>query len=308
MTQLFKRTIHDWASWGEVYQDIDAWRPLIEHIFARENLPLSEIEHLMPGTNAVFKVGNVVVKLLAPRESGMDARSDYETELFGLRRANQLGICAPKLLATGCIRDKYDFLYLVIAHISGVELAQFESRISDCKKEEIGRKLRDITLKMNTSCARFNEINVIHRAMEAKRWTRFSTGFMLERQAWLEQQSPGKMMFTHGDLNSDNIIAGADGELYIIDFADALLAPAVYEVAALLCGTFEFHPAYLRGYFGAGYNAADIAEQCFHAVLMHDFGADMIRIHFGEPEEMTDLGVLRQRIYSVVISGKSFGR
>ena len=86
---LFREEIRDWPSWGGVFQSLPAFRKLIEDIFNRERLAgANRISNLTPGTNAVFKVGDYVVKLFAPAESGLDTEHDYETELRATRRAS----------------------------------------------------------------------------------------------------------------------------------------------------------------------------------------------------------------------------
>lgn len=51
MEHLFKKDIHDWSSWGAVFQSISDFHKLIEEIFAREKLLGSEqISNLTPGT------------------------------------------------------------------------------------------------------------------------------------------------------------------------------------------------------------------------------------------------------------------
>ena len=54
---LVTEQINNWDDWGKVFQSIPAFKPLVECIFNKENLPIVEIENLKPGTNAVFKVG-----------------------------------------------------------------------------------------------------------------------------------------------------------------------------------------------------------------------------------------------------------
>jgi hypothetical protein len=81
--------INNWQEWGEIFQSIPAFTPLVEYILRKENLPSVKIENLTPGTNAVFKVGDYVVKIFAPAESGIDQTLDLQTELFSTRRANR---------------------------------------------------------------------------------------------------------------------------------------------------------------------------------------------------------------------------
>ena len=68
---MFAANIDGWSSWRMIFQSIKDFEPLIKYIFNRHNLPFTEIEHCTPGTNAVFKVGGLVAKIFAPKESGM---------------------------------------------------------------------------------------------------------------------------------------------------------------------------------------------------------------------------------------------
>ena len=305
MNYLFSRDIHDWPSWGKVFQSIEAFAPLIRHIFQKENLPCEKIENCTPGTNAVFKVGNYIVKIFAPAESGMDTDSDYNTERFGLERANKLGISAPKLFASGDVPDKYLFRYMIMAHIDGVSFGKMEKSLTYDEKLVIGQKLRAITDKMNTPCERFNQVDVRKRSIRNGRWMDFPVRFNRERVAYLEKLHMDKSdkVYVHGDLNPDNVLIDANGELYLIDFADAVLAPVSYEQSVVACELFCFEKPYMLGYFG-DYKVADIVELCRNGMLIHDFGGDILRHSIGPADEISSLEVLRERLYHIVKTEK----
>lgn len=301
---LFFYNIKDWADWSNVFQSIEAFTPLIRRIYEKENLPFELLENLTPGTNAVFKVGKTVCKVFAPKESGMDAQSDYNTEAFGLVRANLLGVSAPRLIAGGSINDKYEFLYFIMEFIDGKSLSDIEDNLTDLEKEEIGRKLRKMTDKLNTPCERFNKWDIVERELSNKRWSILPDSFNKERLSYLRNLQIYKKVYVHGDLNPDNVLLDKDKNLYILDFADALLAPAEYELVAL-CGLFDFSGVYMRGYFGKDYQPEEIAEKYFYGVLMHDFGAGIIHQHFGKSEKLISLDILKKRIYDVMKRGKN---
>lgn len=302
---MFNANINGWSSWGRVFQSIKDFEPLIKYIFDRHNLPFAEIEHCTPGTNAVFKVGGLAAKIFAPTESGMDTDSDYKTELFGIERANRLGLSAPQLLASGTVEDKYIFRYLIMEHISGGSFGQLESGMTDEEKMEYAKQLRKITDKMNTPCESFNHIDVISRALHCERWCKFPLSFQNERREYLKQHKIAAPVYVHGDLNPDNVWIDTKGKLYIIDFADAVLAPPEYELAAVVCELFCFEKPYMDGYFG-DYDAIELAEKCFDGLLLHDFGYNIIRCNFGRIDEITSLDVLRERIYTAIKNNKGW--
>jgi len=291
---LFTEQINNWQEWGGIFQSISVFTPLVEYILRKENLTVTEIENLTPGTNAVFKVGDYVIKIFAPAESGIDQTLDLETELFSTRRANAIGVSAPKLIANGYIEDKYCFGYMITEYINGVELEEAVKTMSDEEKKLVGQKLRQICDKMNTPCEPFNGIDIINDKGRYHRWDNYPERFKSERFEYIKTYDFGQKVFVHGDLCLDNILVSPEGELFIIDFADAVLAPVIYE-HALAVFSFELDPALLHGYF-SDYTNERFMEMCFNGLLIHDFGGDIVRDCVGKPSEILSLDDLRDKI------------
>ena len=294
-TNLFTTQIKNWQDWGAVFQSIRAFAPLVGHILEKENLPFAEIENLTPGTNAVFKAGAYVVKIFAPAESGLDQTLDLITELFSTRRANALGISAPKLIADGFVEDKYRFAYMITEYIDGVEFSEAVKIMTDDEKILFGQNLRRICDTMNMPCKPFNAIDVINGEERQWRWNKYPERFKAERLAYIKTHDFGEKVFVHGDIGGDNIIISKQGEIYIIDFADAVLAPICYEHELVAVDVFTFDPLLINGFFG-GDAIGSLAELCFDGLLIHDFGADTIAEHIGKPQELQNLDELRKRL------------
>ena len=79
-------------------------------------------------------------------------------------------------------------------------------------------------------------------------------------------------------FNGDNILINSNGKISIIDFAESVQAPKVYEDALIAIELFNFDKSLLVGYFG-GCNSDTIAQTCFDGLLIHDFGGDIIKHH-----------------------------
>ena len=151
MEHLFEKEIFDWNSWGAVYQSISDFRKLIEEVFRNENLSgYEQISHLTPGTNAVFKVGNYVVKIFAPNESGLNTDIDYNSELNSMKRAISSGINTPNIMAASYVNDKYLFRYIIMDYIDGQEASKVLVNYSSYEKLGFVHRLKDNLNKLNS--------------------------------------------------------------------------------------------------------------------------------------------------------------
>ena len=122
---LFTREINNWDDWDKLIQSVSAFAPLVAHIFQNEKLPMSKIENLTNGTNAIFRVGGYVIKILPPTETCNPSEghgTDIDLELFGMRLAHERNVPAPKCIVDGEVNDKYHFRYIIMTYIHGKTL------------------------------------------------------------------------------------------------------------------------------------------------------------------------------------------
>lgn len=298
---LFTSQINNWSEWGELFQDIETWQPLIKYIYQKEGLLFTNIENLTPGTNAVFKVGETVIKIFAPKEAGMEVGTSFDTELFGIKRANALFIPAPKLIASGIVHDKYQFFYMVMEYIDATALSDIEAKLSFGEKVVIGKKLRDITDRLNQSCDNFNPVDVLENAVKHDGWLDYPDSFNAERLAYINGMkiTESEKVYCHGDLNPDNIFVDDNLNLYLIDFADAMYAPAGYEQALIACELFCFEKSSMTGYFG-DYSVDEITRLCATWLPVHDSGEHTLRCNIGPASEVTSFKVMYERLLNMI--------
>jgi len=307
---LFTEQINSWDDWGKIFQSIPAFTSLIEYIMAKENLPFLEIENLKPGTNAVFKVGNNVIKIFAPPEFSKD--EDYGTnvdvELFGMKLANSQGVPSPKLIAFGSIDDKYHFRYMIMEYIHGKLLGDIAESLSYENKVNIGRQIRNITDKLNVPCQNFTNIDVMKYALGCSGWEDlgFPESLRNERLAYLTNFHIDKQdkVYCHSDFHCENILIDDDLNVYLIDFADAMFAPAKYEQAYIASALFCFEKPYMMGYFG-DYNVQTIVDLCMTWLPIHAWGYATIEGNFKSLEDMLSFAVLREKLHGLIEAEKS---
>jgi serine/threonine protein kinase len=274
-TSVFKDEISGWASWGRVFQSAAAFKPLIRRIYERHGLPLAEVERLTPGTNAVFKLGETVIKIYAPKESGnpQDMR-----ELLAMSRAEKAGVGVPGVLASGTVHDKYDFDYLVMEFARGREAGEIlpnmgrEERAGFCK--ELRKKLRALNVQTEVGN---NPDELIRTIEENRRWDGFPPSLRREIISWARGLDRNEWVFVHGDLTGENLLIEKGGQIKIIDFGDCQLAPHYYEWPPIVAELFRWDEELIAQYFAQELENGTFFEYLTKGICLHDFGGGFLK-------------------------------
>jgi aminoglycoside phosphotransferase (APT) family kinase protein len=270
------------------------------YILRNEGLPPFPLGKLNAGTNAVFRSDKYVIKIFAPKESGFDEELTFESELFATKRVNSIIAAAPKTIAFGTVFDKYRFDYMVSEFIEGELLEYGVTSMTYEEKFDIGRRLRKISDSFNTPCEPFNELDIIKHSNRCGFWDKFPARFQAERLEYITNHDYGDKVFVHGDMCMDNIILTPDRELYVIDYADALLAPLCYE-HCIMPTAFEFDKGLTDGYF-EGFTNDELIDTVFNGLLIQHFGAECIK-HFYPDKKVgryKNLAILKEEIIRIL--------
>lgn len=277
-TDFFQPTINGWGSWGKIFCSIPAFSPLIHKIFQKEGLECGKIQNLTPGTNAVFRCGNYVVKIYVPKESGIDGSIDFQMEKTLLQYVTQLGIVAPKLISTGEWIDRYRFLYLIMEYVEGWEAGGYLSHSSQKEKVEAVRQLKELFSILHRPAREISSLPVVdlkRRAIENFRLEKLNGQLAKDIRERISHISLEEAVLVHGDITGENVIVNPHGKLILIDFADAHLAPPCYELPPLLFELFQFDRELVTEWIGDG-DRELFFDSLLDGLALHDFGADII--------------------------------
>lgn len=291
MTNLFTNEIHDWNSWGAVYQSIEAFKPLIHEIFAREQLKGSEqISHLKPGTNAVFKAGTYVIKIFAPTSSGLNTDQDYKAERLAMQRAIDQSVRTPNIVAASKIVDKYEFKYIIMDFIEGQSTGDAIQGFTLEQKRQFVGKLHEDMVKLNTlPDVEVGRDVIMERVIHNDRWNIVSPGVKKQVENFLYQYELGTCMYVHGDLTGDNVLIDSKEQVYIIDFADSTIAPVEYEYPGIVFELFHSDAETVHEFIKCrNLNYNEFIELLFAGTLLHDFGANFVKFIY---EKHTGKGI-----------------
>ncbi len=290
---VFAPVVNGWDDWSRVFQSLEDFAPLAERIFAAHGLPYPGLSSLTPGTNAVFRAGEAVVKIMAPAESGL---LPNDAEFLGLRHAAAAGAPGPALLCGGVFRDRYAFPYLVTAFLEGREAGDALPGLPDGDKRAFAARLRELTDRLQALPPPPGlPADLRGQFLANTRWDGFPENLRRDILRRIEALPGGGEVFVHGDLTGENVLLGPGGELRLLDFGDCHRAPAEYEWPPLVFELFRGDPVLLRAYFGE--MPADFHERLALAVAYHDFGGYFARDacrETGTPQEaVRDMSALR---------------
>jgi len=304
MEYLFRKDIYDWNSWGEVYQSISDFQELIKAIFIKENLSgYEQISNLTPGTNAVFKVGNYVIKIFAPKESGANTDIDYNAEMSSIKSAITGGINTPRVITASYIEDRYVFRYFIMDYIDGQEAGNVLKSYSSHQKLNFVHKLKENLYKLNTiPIEQVNPDSIKKRAINNIRWDKYTDAIKAQISDILMSHNLSPLTYVHGDITADNVMVDVNEDLFIIDFADSTIAPIEYEYPPIIFDLFDFDQEMIHEFMkGIDYDV--FIEKLFVSTLLHEFGAFFVKDIYkkctgNDIDELTDIYEIKRLIYS----------
>ena len=270
LAKIFDLDINNDSWWGFINQSVDAFELLIKSIFNKHGLVYSKAENL-PGVNAVFKVGNKVIKIFAPVESGCYGADYYEIETEALNHANNVQVASPKLLYKGIIHDKYIFRYIIMEFIYGQIAERKVASLTENEKRTFSAKLRNITNKLNVNMqSAIIPVKSRETCLSNDRWRKdYSERFCDERIDIIKEMSFDDLVYVHGDIHSKNIIIDSNDAIYLTDFAASSIAPYYCEWYAIAFLLFKCNPVMMSAYFG-DYRNEKFYNQLTKSILIYD--------------------------------------
>ena len=281
---------------------------LIKAIFNKHELVYSKAENL-PGVNAVFRVGDKVIKIFAPVESGCYGADYYEIESEALNHANNVQVASPKFLFKGIIDDKYTFRYIIMEFINGQVAERKIASFTENEKRIFSTKIRNITNKLNVNMRNaIIPVFSLEACLLNDRWVRkdFPESFYDDRISVIKEMSFDDFVYVHGDLNGKNIIVDDNGVIYIIDYAGSAIAPYYCERWTIVFLLFKCNPTMMAAYFGDYRNEA-FYNQLTKCVLISDFGVveikEICEAMDVDTSTLTDISKLKELIICCLEDG-----
>jgi tRNA A-37 threonylcarbamoyl transferase component Bud32 len=308
LAMLFELDICRDSWWGFIKQSVDAFESLIKTVFTKHGLVYSKAENLS-GVNAVFKVGDKVIKIFAPVESGCYGADYYEIEIEALNHVNNVQVASPKILFKGIIDDKYIFRYIIMEFIDGQVAERKIVSFTKNEKRAFSTRVRNITKKLNINVQNATiPVFSLEACLLNDRWNRkdLPDSFYDDRISIINEMSFNDLVFVHGDLNGKNIIINDYDDIYIIDYAGSSIAPYYCEWYAIVFLLLKCNPTMMAAYFGDYHNDV-FYNQLTKSILISDFGVveikEICEAMAVDTSTLTDISKLKKLIVRCLEDG-----
>ena len=264
-TSLFKGIITDNRSWSMCWKSEDIYMPLLKYIYETSHMKFGEILTPPETSNALFRVGNSIIKIFIPPETNLKDGGEYIAELEGIKFCKNLGINTPDILCHGIINDNlYSFPYIIMTYIDGIEADTAFLEYSKSEKIEYVLKLKEImntiSIPTNINIRRYDEPYFINHV----NWNSMSESFREDRKNYLANANIPEPVFNQGDFGGCNVIIDKQGRLNLIDFASSLIAPYYYEMP-------DWDEHYLMEAYYGNYKNDEFYEISLMATLIYHF-------------------------------------
>jgi len=280
------------SHYAQVRADAEFWRPHVGEIAKRHGLAMASTYEPTYGsaTNAVFFVGDAIVKIYTPYFHGRESKGVEPAVLQNL--ALDPTIPVPKIRAAGELfagSSDWNWPYMVVSRVPGRVL---EADWKDLTTETRQRLMSEVGSIMS----RVHKVAPSAALGETFRkvWPGGFAAF-LQRQLEALQLNPelailpirddiqamqvGSVgpawpVILHGDLEASHVFWDGEHVTGLIDFGDAKLGDPLYDFVALRLGMSdksEELAAFSRGYGTAPFSLADGRMRLLQYAILHEW-------------------------------------
>lgn len=222
--------IKTWNDWCTHYQNIEVFNTLIEEICQIENIEYKKVESTYPGTNAVFKIGDFILKLFVP-DNITSWDSEYFVEINRMNLLKDKKIKIPEMISYGSVQKKILCRYIIYKRVEGKHFFKIRNSLTSKQKESVVKDLKEYISVLRSLRVSSNFIDFSSRVKNNDRLNFLKLEVKEEIAKYCRKFNKTKLVCVHGDLTGDNVLYIDDTGIYVIDFGDSQEAPFFYEFA-----------------------------------------------------------------------------
>lgn len=269
---IINDSIINLSEWGNFISNSFAIYKIAEEIVNKVHLKVKKISRINIGTNAIFDLGNHILKVYATSETS-DPFMDCRREIILSNALRTSPYCVPEIIHTGYINDRYTIYFIIMKKIDG--LYSFSNAISNESPwyatylQELHRIIAYLhSLNLGKTTSTFFSKSIKNYDTEESEYADFLRKYIT--------RNPFTFGIVHGDLSESNIYINKNGIITLLDFEDWMYAPIFVEYPSI-CFELLKSPKIIKDFFN-DIPINNAIEMLIASVLLHHESERFLKI------------------------------
>lgn len=261
---IIQRTLNNLADWKDFIKSENIVEDLVNLILEQCDISVNNVKKIDLGTNAVFDLGNYILKIYAVNENS-NSKSDCIREIILSKLLISSHYHVPTIIKTGYIDDRYNIYYNVMEKFNDlVPVCNILANPNSLNYMEFLKKLHLLIKCINSLQVNLNIVNLYSKSIMGElsrnnEYVQYVNRYLTNNHF--------KFGIVHGDLSETNIYYNNKGEIIILDFEDWMYAPFIVEYPTI-CFELLKTPYIIHDYF-ANIPKSDLIEMLTAGILLH---------------------------------------
>lgn len=261
---IIQRALNDLADWKDFLRSENIIINLVNPILKQCNISVCGVKKIDLGTNAVFDLGNYILKIYAVNENS-NSKSDCirEVILSNLLRSSHYRV--PAIIKTGYIDDRYAIYYNVMEKFN--DLLPVCNILSNPNSLDYTAFLKELhalincihSLQVDSNIVSLYSKSIMGELSKNNEYVQYVNRYLINH--YLE------FGIVHGDLSETNIYFNNKGEIIILDFEDWMFAPFIVEYPTV-CFELLKTPYIINDFF-TNIPKNNLIEMLIAGILLH---------------------------------------
>ena len=274
---------------------------IAKKVLSECNIGHSQFKRINIGTNAVFDLGNTILKIYATHEELPDAKMDYKRELLLSDALKGAPFRVPSIIEAGCIYDRYPIYYVLLQKMDGLHPFFDKQNISNVSEQRMRMNdLRNAVKYINTYPMAAHIATYYSKPL--KKYSIENDEYMYYLQRYFKH-SMYDMGIVHGDLSETNIYLDNEDNIVVLDFEDWMYAPIFVEYPTI-CFELLKTAQNIQVYFDKT-SFIELVEMLMAGILLHNESTRFLKkisLKMGMPEKFPTIGELRSFLFEFINS------
>lgn len=281
-------TLDDWKDFISEQSAIDE---IAKSILRECDILPRAFERINIGTNAVFDLGDTVLKIYASYEEAQHAWMDCRREITMLNMLKNAPFRVPSIIRTGYICDRYKMYYNILEKFNVLHPFFHDKYTLDISEyntciQELHKVIQVINnIPINTYIAQIYSKPLRNFNKDNDEYARYLKIYF--------RKNAFNLGVVHGDLSETNIYLDHERNTVVLDFEDWMYAPIIVEYPTI-CFELLKTPQNIQSFFN--YTSLNkLIEMLIAGVLLHNESNRFLKnisLQMGKPDEFPTISDL----------------